>query len=443
MRRDQLTTTVTPLEEALSPDRLNHLARESGFCQRYRQIDPAELAISLVAALGSQAVESLADLHRYFQQMTTSEVGYRAFHDRLCAPHFDQFMLSCYTHQVGKLCLDVLRTLPDNPYGRFDAILIQDGTSFAVHDSLKTALPGRFHTVKPAAVEIHATLELKTESCRQVAVGPDTQSERTFLPKPDELKDQLLLADQGYGSARYFQAVDQAGGFYLIRVPQDWNPQVVGIWHGAQLFPLRQSVALREWRALWPGQVLDVEVQWSVDGQPYVGRMVLLRLADGKWMHLATNLPAAEFSSEAVLTGYRLRWQVELLFKEWKSYANLHQFETRSPSAAMGLIWASLMAATWKRFLAHATQWLYRVAISTRKTAMSAQLWLYRIACATIHARSHLPNVLRDCYRFLSKAARRSHPARERQRGRLKLGFAHTQRHVNKLKCLPRMPLAA
>lgn len=151
MRINKLTTIVSPLEQALSPGILNELARDTGFCQRYRPIDPAELVISLITALGGQEVETMTDLHRYFQQVATSDVGYRAFHDRLCTPAFDQFMLSWYNHQVGKLCLEVLRALPHNPYDRFDAILIQDGTSFALHDSLQEVLPGRFTTVKPAA----------------------------------------------------------------------------------------------------------------------------------------------------------------------------------------------------------------------------------------------------------------------------------------------------
>lgn len=425
MRRDKLTTVVSPLADVLSPELINQMARDTGFCQRYRQIDPGELAISLVAAMGSQEIETMADLHRYFQQVADSDVGYRAFHDRLCAPSFDDFMLSCYNHQLGKLCLDVLRSLPGNPYGRFDEILIQDGTSFALHDSLHRVLPGRFTAVKPAAVEVHTTLALKTESCRQVAVGPDSQSERTFLPKPEDLHNQLLIGDQGYGSARYFRDVDAAGGLYLVRVPQDWNPEVVGVNTVAQCHELYRSTSLQDLRAIWPGTMLDVAVQWQVDGQVYVGRMVLFRLDDGKWMHLATNLPALQFSSEAVLAGYRLRWQVELLFKEWKSYANLHHFETRSATAAMGLIWASLMAAALKRFLAHATQWLHRVAISTRKTAMNCRLWLYRLAQTAIQDRHSLVNVVQDCCRFLSTTARRSHPARDRRKGRLKLGFRH------------------
>ena len=65
-----------------------------------------------------------------------------------------------------------------------------------------------------------------------------------------------------------------------------------------------------------------------------------------------------EFAAHAVLSGpsrtlYRFRWQIERCFKEWKSYANLHQFDTANPHIAEGLIWAGLCAAVLTRFLAH------------------------------------------------------------------------------------------
>ena len=87
--------------------------------------------------------------------------------------------------------------------------------------------------------------------------------------------------------------------------------------------------------------------------------------------YLVTNLPRADFSLEQVCDAYRLRWQVELMFKEWKSYANLHAFGTQKASIAEGLIWAALCAAIMKRFLAHAAQRLHGVDISTRKATMA------------------------------------------------------------------------
>ena len=62
-------------------------------------------------------------------------------------------------------------------------IVIQDGSSFAIKDALKEVFPGRFKKVKPAAVELHATLDLLDESLSKVTLTADTASERAALPK--------------------------------------------------------------------------------------------------------------------------------------------------------------------------------------------------------------------------------------------------------------------
>ncbi|WP_430937424.1 transposase, partial [Saccharicrinis sp. 156] len=38
-----------------------------------------------------------------------------------------------------------------------------------------------------------------------------------------------------------------------------------------------------------------------------------------------TNVPAKVLSAEKVILAYRLRWQIEILFKTWKSHLNIHK----------------------------------------------------------------------------------------------------------------------
>ena len=54
-------------------------------------------------------------------------------------------------------------------------------------------------------------------------------------------------------------------------------------------------------------------------------------------VYLHTNLARETFPPFDVGQLYRLRWQVELLFKEWKSHANLHGFDTSMPAIAPGI----------------------------------------------------------------------------------------------------------
>ncbi|MDD9984234.1 MAG: transposase, partial [Gammaproteobacteria bacterium] len=123
-------------------------------------------------------------------------------------------------------------------------------------------------------------------------------------------------------------------------------------------------VALREQyrdHPSWSAQLHHDNLRVRVDADPSLGPMpsyaTLTRVM--RSLGLVTG--------EQVGQVYRLRWQVELLFKEWKSYANLHAFETSNASIAEGLIWTAIAASILKRYLGQMTQALRGVEISTRK----------------------------------------------------------------------------
>ena len=111
-----------------------------------------------------------------------------------------------------------------------------------------------------------------------------------------------------------------------------------------------------------------------------------------------------------------------LLFKEWKSYANLHKFDTANEHIAEGLIWASLCAASLKRFLAHAAQFVGGKPISTRRVAMCVGHIIDDIVLSLL-ASTGIATVFRAGMAFLLANARRSNPRRDRKSGRLRAGL--------------------
>jgi len=133
-------------------------------------------------------------------------------------------------------------------------------------------------------------------------------------------------------------------------------------------------------------------------------------------------VPAAEASS-LVERLYRFRWQIELCFKEWKSYANRHKFDTADPHIAAGLIWAGLCPALLKRYLAHAAQRVgHGAPISTRRVAMRAHLLLTDLVAALVKGRG-LRKVWQHAMEYLLVNAGRSNVPRDQRIGRLRSGL--------------------
>ena len=110
--------------------------------------------------------------------------------------------------------------------------------------------------------------------------------------------------------------------------------------------------------------------------------------------------------------------------KEWKSYANLHAFDTENAAIVEGLIWTAIAAAALKRFLAHMTQLIVQVPMSTRKVAMCATHVLGDVVEALKTGNvTRLYRALEAASMYLACHAQRAHPKRDQQTGRSQLGL--------------------
>jgi Transposase DDE domain len=427
MDHGQLSMVADKFQWVFSEALLNACGKEVKFCRRQRVITPFRLGLALTATCASQHVETIADFHCGFNALFGTTITYKAFYNQVAKPHFADFARTMTERLISEMTLKVLGFAKGQAFAAFRHIVIQDGSSFAIHDGLREGFPGRFKAVKPAAVELHTTMDLLCDAPTTVVLTPDTTSEQAFLPEPASLQASLLLADRGYVDLHYLRRVQDAGGFFLIRAKAGMNPQVLEAFRedGKRLRSLRNK-ALQTIHAKLPKrQRVELLVQWHVDGAPLCLRLILSWNRRTKsFCYFLTNLPSKGYPIHVICRAYKWRWQVELLFKEWKSYANLHAFDTANPALVEGLIWTAIAAAALKRFLAHMTQLLVEVPMSTRKVAMCARHVLGDIVRALQHGDvAGLYAALEAAITYLSCHAQRAHPKRDRQTGRAQLGL--------------------
>ena len=423
MGRGHLSEFADRFKQVLSSQTVNSLGRLTRFCQRERVIVPHRVAVSLLASCARGRIQTLADLHRDFNALFGTSVAYKPFHNQLAKRQFADFMRELASKLIERWTVRVLTAQPGGAFSEFGRIVIQDGSSFAVNDALAKHYRGRFHTRSPAAVELHVTMDLFQDCASKVTLTADTAPERPHLPGAHTLSGDLLLADRGYFSRRYLREVDEAGGYYVVRGKATLNP-VVQAGYGAEGQVLR-GVRGKKLREVRKKGLVDFDVVWEQGDKTFRARLIASwNRSQHQYRYLVTNLPRSRYTPEAIGQAYRLRWQIELLFKEWKSYANLHSFNTANPAIAEGLIWAAVAAAAMKRYLAHMTQVLRAVEVSTRKVAMCAHHVLGDLFRALIsQSYGELHETLRAAIEYLATNATRAHPKRERRTGRLQLGI--------------------
>jgi hypothetical protein len=427
MDRRQLTIMANKFQSVFDPSTLNHQGDQLEFCQRQRLITPCRFGLSVVASMASQQVQSIADLQRDFNALWDLEVSYKAFYNQLAKPSCSEFLRTSLCDILGKLTLKVLGFHEGAALSEFDQIVIQDGSSFAIHDALRQVFPGRFSAVKPAAVELHCTMDVLHDAPITIVLSPDTDSEQVYLPAPESLKGSLFLADRGYLNLTYLSDVVHQGGFFVVRAKEALNPLVIDAYRedGKPLKGCRERDFQAIVATLPKRQRVNLIVEWWVEGQPFRLRLIVIWNKKTQcFIYLLTNLPEERYDIEKVCLIYKLRWQVELLFKQWKSYANLHAFDTTNEDIAEALIWASLAAAAVKRFLAHATEHLLEVVISTHKAAMSRAYLLPELFRALCHGDGPwLRRAFEALIRYLGVNAKRAHPRRDERTGRSRLGL--------------------
>jgi hypothetical protein len=406
---------------------LNACGKDVKFCRRQRVITPFRLGLALTATCASQRVETIADFHCGFNALFGTTVTYKAFYNQVAKPRFADFARTMAERLISDMTLQVLGFEKGHAFAEFRHIVIQDGSSFAIHDGLREVFPGRFKVVKPAAVELHTTMDLLCDAPTTVVLTPDTTSEQAFLPEPTSLRASVLLADRGYVDLHYLRRVQNEGGFFLIRAKAGMNPQILEAFRedGKRLRSLRNKSLQTIHAKLPKRQRVELVVQWHVDGCPLCLRLIISWNRRTKsFCYLLTNLAPQRYPLDTICRAYKWRWQVELLFKEWKSYANLHAFDTANPTLVEGLIWTALAAAALKRFLAHMTQLLAEVPMSTRKVAMCAVHVLGGIVQALKTGDvAELYDALEEAITYLACHAQRAHPKRDRQTGRSQLGL--------------------
>ena len=428
MEHIQASTVVRQFKRTFSRWKVNHIGKRTRLCRRERVVTPYRLMLTLLDVFTGGSVTSIADIQRAFNALCESSVRYKPFHNQLAKPGFAAFTREMLSRLLSELACQVLQFSAQSPFARFSHIRIQDGTSFALKSSLSGNFPGRFTAVSPAAVELHVDLDLLSEMANTIALTPDTYCERHCVPEPEDLVGALWLGDRGYFDKNYLQRIDALGGAFIVRAMGAINPIIIKALRpdGREIKNYRQQPLKAVKKRLAKYQWVDLTVEFTTRDGPFRCRIVVHTGPQGNNTprYLVTNLDES-FSPQLVSDGYRLRWQIELLFKEWKSHANLHAFDTANPFIAEGLIWASLCAATVTRYCAHVTEQITAVMISTQRVAKSIHSVLRPMLNDLMHHPRRLHHSVQRAIDYLSQNATRAHPKRDQRTGRQKLGLFH------------------
>jgi hypothetical protein len=360
--------TVTQLAEVLQTvltQDAEDAARQTGFVRRQRQLTGPLFVQTLVFGWLDNPRSTLEDLAHHAADLG-ADITPQALHQRF-TPQAADCLAAVLDHALTYLLAARPAAVP--LLQRFHGVYVQDSTTISLPAALAPFLPGSGGSASVAAVKLQVRWELTTGALEGLSWHPgrsaDTRAAlaREFLP-PGALR----LTDLGYFDLGALQDYDTQGVYFLTRL----TPRVVvfdaqGRKHSlAALLAAQSGEQLDTWVEVGaearlrcrlvavrvPEAVAEKRRQRLRQQALKKGRKVSAeRLALCAWTVYITNVPAEQLSLAEVLVLGGVRWQVELLFKLWKSEGGIAASRGDKPYRVLCEVYAKLVGMVVQHWL--------------------------------------------------------------------------------------------
>ena len=417
-------TTVTELAHSLQTvltGRADALGRESGFVQRQ---------VKLTGGLFTQILTfgCLADPHATLDSLsqTAQALGVCISPQGLDArfgPAAAQCLQGTLEAAMTQLVESQPRVIP--LLQRFNGVYLLDSTQLSLPSALATLWRGCGGSdgLQNAALKLQVRLEL-LKGQLHVQLQNGRASDRSAALQHAALPvGALRVADLGYFDLTVLSAVDQQQAYWLTRLQAG---TVCYDAHG-------QRLELARYLQRQSGCLLDVPVQLGV-AQRLRARVLAQRVgpeianrrrqrlyAEAKrrgqpvsperlrlaaWTLYVTNVPPEQLSVSEALVLARTRWQLELLFKLWKSHAHLNKSASAKPWRILCEIYAKLLGQLLQHWLCLLGGWQH-ADHSGHKAAHTIQKHALHLATAfAAPCRNSLARALQVIQRCLAAGCR-------------------------------------
>lgn len=357
-------STVEKLTEFLSGDQIEASARRTKFVQRTSKITGKLFLALVTVGRWSAAKTTVPQLAAKAAQLDEPvEITPEALQQRMSARAvaFLQDLLQtafAKLHTGDTICEEGI-------FAPFPRVHIADSTGFGLPESLAKEFPGAGGSGSKAGAKIQLVWEYKSHTFDHFALIPWNVPDSKYVDTVVELARAaaLFLFDLGYFKLTAFAAIAAAQAYFLSRLNhQATVREVVG---GRQ-----QTLELATSLAIDPRPVIEKAIVLGAYERLPV-RLIAVRLPDAivnerrrqayaaakkagytpshahltllAWNLFITNVPIPVWSAQTVAVAYSLRWQVELVFRAWKSGLHVATLTTTTKYSTLCYLYGRML----------------------------------------------------------------------------------------------------
>lgn len=368
------------LEQALSEARIDQLAKETGFCKRKRKLTPKRFVEMVLHKTFNGSQESLLDHTRELQVLSDVEIAKQSIDERFSTEAV-KFIKALVADQIANN-LDISYGFLD----KFSRVFIHDSTRFKLPDHLKSDYKGYGVKGMSSGGALQFCFDLRSHQFISAELTPATSNDSLSAVENNWVEpNSLVLRDLGYYKIEGLKQIGAKGGFYISKA----NPRShffdkqgekldarkllcemnkKGLTHfSRELFIDRnERLPVRVIFCKVPQSVYEERVRVKNAKSTSRGWKMTEEYRSWCWMNiLITNVPQRVLSDDQIKSTYKLRWQIELVFKTWKSHYEIHRVKKVKKERAEVYIYATLLLIMvhWRIFSWLQRQWLSRKVI--------------------------------------------------------------------------------
>lgn len=351
-------------------ERLNELARKTGFTKRASsKLEGFEIIEVLSGDTVTDPYISYEGMCSQIEELNPSAgMTPQALEQRINSTECVEYMKTVFEETLNqKLPLPAVPA-PDL-LDHFGKVYIEDSTTVTLHEKLTDEFKGSGGSASTAAVKVDLIYEMKEQEITEIAIREGAEPDQSMagamnhLMKPGDLR----ISDLGYFSVASIMEANAAGSFILSRLLKSCNvylneddsepvnlPKYIKknfpeasiidmtVYIGKEeRFEVR-LVGYRLHPEIASARKREIKQKARKKGRNSPSKDYL---AWQEFSFLITNVPEEIWPAKVIGTIYRIRWQIELIFKGWKSLLHIHVLRGFRPERIKCLIYGKLIAA--------------------------------------------------------------------------------------------------
>lgn len=408
-----------------SEEEIEAIAKDTGFVCRKSPITGFKFLLTFTNGLLNTNDSTLSQMAAFLGNTCNAEISPQAIDQKINGAG-KEFLKICLNKafKLSMMRLDIDCEVLSN----LNHVYIIDSTNFDLHPKLCEIFKGNSGAASKSSLRIQFVYDFLSGQM-YIQIGDVKLSDpKTLHSIIKECKLEihgtaLFLADLGYFKTDSFLMIDSKSNFFISKLKHDVN---IYDEHGNKLsipelikncseIDIKIKIGDLNCRLVGkrlPEKIVNEKLRKANRKAQKKGETLSEKYKNFlKFGLFITNFENS-VSGDTLFNLYRLRWQIELIFKTWKSILGIHKIRSARKNRVLSEIYGKLISAA----IINAIYWTikieYHIVLSYHKTLQYIKTvavnWTINILASTHH--NFFTNLEKQILRFCTKNKQKTKP---------------------------------